>query len=337
MYLPVFKAFTSARYYFQIGDTRKAVTLYIEILTSESVSKHDTNRALYELSQVYLSTGLLGRALDTALELLNRKPNQNQVLLNVLKIFSQNFFEPEKLMSILDIYKGIPDIILKRTISHSLCRISEIFLKKNDVNQAIEYARLGVKWDRTSGRALTLLWETTSKHFLQKNKDDEKLIWISFATDLEAIVQINITSKISPAAFANYLSTLIHNLVYLPNSLDNYKEIELEFKSSFIWEKISETLQKKLLESIFYAIILIRKTFHSNNFENSQIFEDILFIISNGNHKNMLNFLNYYEKFENYLLLGFFAHQCRQCQTVFADFSWECSSCGLEESLFPVT
>lgn len=334
-YIHVFEAFTAARYYFQMGDTRKAVSLYIEILTSEQVSKQDTNRALYELSQVYSHTGLYDRAFDTAFELLNRKPHQSQVLLHLLKICAQNFV-PDKLNLALNTYKGIPEAGLRRFISHSVCKISTAFLEKKEMAKAIDYARLAVKWDRTSGRALILLWETTSRQFWQKNIHDKKINWLSFAADLEARNQISLSSKISPAAGAEYLSTLIEHLYNLPNCIENYKEVEKEFKATFNWDKFPMQTQKKLLESILYAVLLLQKKNNLTSLYTERKFVEIISLIVNNQQDKILGFLNYNKKHESYLFLGILAHQCSQCQTLSPNFTWQCANCGLEESLFPV-
>jgi len=330
----VFEAFTAARYYFQMGDTRKAVSLYVEILTSERVSKQDTNRALFELSQVYFFIGLYGRAFDTAYELLNRKPQQSQVLSHLLKICAQNFAQ-DKLNLVLNLYKGVPDASLRRSIAHSVCRLSELFLEKKEMTKAIDYSRLAVKWDRASGRALILLWETTSKQFWQKNLEDKKIKWLSFAADLEARTQISLNSKVSSAAGAEYLSILLEYLFSLPNSIENYGEIEKEFKATFNWEKLALPVQKKLMESIFYAVILLQKKLAVNSFGAEQKFIQILSLVTNNQQDKILEFLNYNKKYESYLLFGSLAHQCFQCHSLVSEFSWQCSNCGLEESLFP--
>ncbi|MES2614355.1 MAG: hypothetical protein V4591_02960 [Bdellovibrionota bacterium] len=334
-YIHVFEAFTAARYYFQMGDTRKSVSLYVEILTSERVSKQDTNRALFELSQVYTFIGLHSRAFDTAFELLNRKPQHNQVLTHLLTICSKNFL-PDKLNLVLNIYKGVPDAPLRRSIAHAVCRISEIFIEKKDLAKAIDYSRLSVKWDRTSGRALIMLWETTSKQFWQKNIEDKKIKWLSFAADLEARTQISLNSKISSAAGAEYLSTLIEFLLNLKDSLENYAEVQKEFKSTFSWEKLPLQGQKKLMESIFYAVILLQKRYAVNSLSAEPKFVEILSIITNNQQDSYLEFLNYNKKYEPFMLLGSLTHQCSQCNSLFAQFSWNCKNCLLEESLFPV-
>lgn len=333
--LHVFEAFTAARYYFQIGDTRKAVSLYVEILTSESVSKQDTNRALFELSQVYSFIGLYSRAYDTAFELLNRKSDHSQVLMHLLKICAQNF-TPDKINVVLNLYKGIPDDNLRRSISHALCRISEMYLERKDLQNAIEFSRLGVKWDRTSGRALITLWETTSRQFWQKNSLDKKIQWLSFAADLEARVQISQSSKISSAAGAEYLASLMENLLNLQNSLENYYEIEKEFKATFNWAKLSVHAQKKLMESIFYAVLLVHKRQSVNLLGPEKKFVEILSVVTNYQCSSILEFIHYNKKYEPYLLLGAFAHQCSQCRSLAQSFAWVCSTCSLEESLFPI-
>ena len=335
LYLPVFKAFTSARYFFQVGDSRRAIALYIEILTSVQISKQDTNRALFELSQVYSSIGLHSRAFDTAFELLNRKPHKNAVLTHLLKLCSQ-FFDANKLNMVISVYKGLPDAPLRCCLSHSLCEIADVYLQKNELTKAIDYSRMAVKWDRTSGRALISLWETTSRQFWEKNRSNKKMVWLSFATDLDARMQILINSPISAAAGANYLASLIETLFALPESESCFRDVENEFKSTFDWQKFSFVEQNLLGESLFYALVILQRSGALVRFREQHNFIEILSAILNQQIEKILKFIEYQKNHESYLFLGVLAHQCQKCRTFFPEFSWQCTHCGLEESLFPV-
>lgn len=96
------EAFVIARHHLQEGRPRESVRIYLDILGHEQVSTQQTNRALFELSQVYAELGLQSRALDTGLELLHRKPDDGRVFTYLLDLCTR--------YGILDRVKGLLSI-----------------------------------------------------------------------------------------------------------------------------------------------------------------------------------------------------------------------------------
>ena len=85
--------FVAARYAVQESAYREAVALYLQILGSESVSRVHTNKAMFELSQVYALSSLPLKAFETGVELLHRKPAHTDLFRFLLHQLKDNFDE----------------------------------------------------------------------------------------------------------------------------------------------------------------------------------------------------------------------------------------------------
>ncbi|KAB8029716.1 tetratricopeptide repeat protein [Fluviispira multicolorata] len=319
--------FVIARNSFQIGNARKSIQIYIDILTNENVSKIETNRALFELSQVYSSIGLFMRAFDTAIELFYRKPKQTEILTHILEICSQGYF-PDKLNTALSIYKGSPDDQLRISIAHALCKIGEIHFDKKNATQAQEWARTAVGWIRTSGRALILLWQATSQELWQRIENDPKLMWTALATDLDALVHIFKTTKTSPAAAAPFLAKILTQMGNQQGIIENYAIIQNEFLRALKREKFDENIQKSLWASIFHATLLIQE---SPELKKSKFLCDVIAILVEDH--NCFKFIINQSKAAQ---IGYTSHQCENCNAFFPSFVWKCTKCATEETLKPI-
>ncbi|BBH53934.1 tetratricopeptide repeat protein [Fluviispira sanaruensis] len=321
------QSFVLARNYFQIGNARTAIQLYIDILTNENVSKIETNRALFELSQVYASIGLYMRAFDTAIELFYRKPKNSEILIHILNICAKGYF-PEKLNSALNIYKGSPDKGLRLSIAHALCKIGEIYFEKKNLNQAQELARRAIGWERTSGRALILLWQATSQELWQRIDNDPKLMWTALATDLDALLHIFKSTTASHVASAPFLSKILNKMSAQQGITENYAILQKEFLQTFRPEKFDENIQKSLWASIFHATLLIQETPELNK---SKFLCDVVAILVDNNES-----FEYITTQSKAAQIGYTSHQCEKCNAFFPTFVWKCTNCDTEETLRPM-
>ena len=319
------EVFVLARNYFQIGNVRESIRIYIEILTNENVSKQETNRALFELSQVYASIGLQVRAFDTAIELFRRVPNNAEVLEHILKVCSTGFF-PEKLYTALSIYKGSRDARLKLNVAHSFCKIGEMHLHENEkLEKAIELARTALRWERKSARAMMLLWQTTSHELWQKISHDPEMMWTALATDLEALIEIYKNTNISPAAGARYLSIIIAKISDEKEAIESYAIVQNEFKRVLNKDKIDLNTQKYLWASIFHAALLIQ---NSPELKKSRFLSDVLAIL--GERQSYFDFVFRQDEAAK---IGYSSHHCGKCNSFFSSFAWKCLHCNAEETL----
>lgn len=305
----VAEAFVLARNYFQIGNARDSIKIYIDILTHESVSKQETQRALYELSQIYASIGLKARAFDTAIELFRRKPKNAEVLEHILNVCSSGFF-PDKLTTALEIYKGSPDSSLRLSIAHALCKIGEVqLIEKKKIEESIELARTAVRWERSSGRAMILLWQATSHELWQKVENDPKMMWAALAADLEALIQIYKNTNVSPAAGASYLSKIIVKMSEEKEVVESYAVVRDEFSRVLNQDKIDLNTQKNLWASIFHAALLIQQ---SPELKKGRFLPDVLAIL--GENQSYFDFI---AKQEEAARIGYSSHYCEKCSSFF--------------------
>lgn len=332
IHLKMIEAFVMARYFFETGQTRLAIQTYLEILGSENVSKQETNRVLFELSQVYFSMGLLDRAFDTGFELLNRKPMIPEVLLHLLDVCQKGKFQ-DKFTLVLNTYHGPINPMLRKSVSYHLSQIGENALLEKEFQKAIDFARLSANWNRTSAKSLVLLWQATSQIFWKKNATDAQLMWVAIAADLDARAQIYSKTKISPAAGAEYLCRLIQSLCKSDQVMESFPIVQKEFQKILEWKKLDPEVEKKLLESIFYAIILIQDR---QEVSMKRSFSDVVSILTNEKKHLFYSDMFFSKSPSKSEALGFFAHECGRCRSQFVSFLWKCPECAADESLAPI-
>ncbi len=326
--IKISEAFVLARNFFQIGNSKEAINLYIEIITNETVSKQETNRALFELSQVYASLRLYLRAFDTGFELFRRAPNNIQVFEHLLFVCSSGHL-PEKLLATLNIIRVAPDQKLRLQIAHALCKIGEMQLLDNDkVEKTIELARSALRWENKSARAMVLLWQTTSREFWTKTSADMQAKWTALATDLEAVIEIYKDTHISPAAVATYLAEIILNMGKEKDVTQSYVIVQSEFRQVIKKDKLEINIQKFLWASIFHASLLIEK---SAEFQKSKYLNDVLAILGE-NQGYLASIIQLSEAAK----IGYLSHSCERCGAFFSSFAWKCLQCSAEETLKPI-
>ncbi len=337
----IYEAFSAARYFFHIGQTRKSVSLYVEILTHEKVSTQETNRALYELAQVYEQMGLHQRAYETVLELLNRKPSDVNVFKLLLTQCVLNF-DIERLKEVLGIFKGHVDQNIRRLISHGICSLTLKRKSFDDLSLPIEEARLAVKWDRTSLRALELLWMFTSRQFWKRNENNPKMIWLSLATDLDAIVQINTVNKISCAIGSGYLAEVLEKLFFDDSLFFHFEAVKSEFFKAFSYAKINSVVQKKFFQCLLYSLVLVIYSFHQkipSVEERTQKCSRLFFFFFFLKHEKIpphIFQLSGDIKGLPCFVTGILAHHCTVCLTEHSSFQWNCVHCGATETHMPI-
>lgn len=326
--IKISEAFVLARNFYQIGNSKEAINIYLEILTNESVSKQETNRALFELSQVYAALGLYLRAFDTGLELFRRTPNNFQVFTHLLFVCTAGFL-PEKLLAILNIISSPPDHKLRLQIAHSLCQIGEIQLLDNDTSEkTIGLARTALRWENKSARAMILLWQVSSLEFWKQNSSDMKVKWAAFTTDLEALVEIYKDTQVSPAAVAKYLAQIILKMGQDPDVTQSYVIVQNESRFFLDKDKLEINIQKFLWASIFHATLLIEK---SAEFQHSKYVNDVLAILGENQ-----NYLASVTQLSAAAKIGYLSHSCARCGAFFSSFAWKCLQCNAEETLKPI-
>ncbi|MGY3805415.1 tetratricopeptide repeat protein [Pigmentibacter ruber] len=326
--IKISEAFVLARNFFQIGNSKEAINIYIEILTNESVSKQETNRALFELSQVYASLGLYLRSFDTAYELFKRNSNNLQVFEHLLYVCTSGHL-PDKLLNILNSIQIQSDSKVRLQIAHAICKIAEGQLPEKDkVEKTVDLARTALRWDGQSARAMILLWQATTQDFWTNSSADMKTKWMAFAAVLDALNDIYKISKISPAAVAKYLAEIILKMSQEREVLQSYVIVQNEFKSVLRTDKLEINAQKFLWASIFHATLLLEK---SPEFQKSKYLDDVLAIL--GENKGYLASI---VQLSEAAKIGYLSHSCARCGAFFSSFAWKCLQCNTEETLKPI-
>ena len=153
--------FVAARYAVQENAFREAAALYLQILGSEKVSRAETNKAMFELTQVYALSGLTEKAVETGLELLHRKPAHSEIFKFLLSVCSVSP-DARMLMDILETYSGPKSGELAREVTHFLSSAARKFLLLGQQREAADLAKQAVRWSPSTLEAKLVLIEATS-------------------------------------------------------------------------------------------------------------------------------------------------------------------------------
>jgi hypothetical protein len=181
--------FVAARYAVQENALRDAANLYLQILGSEKVSRVQTNKAMFELTQVYSMSGLAEKAIETGLELLHRKPAQSEVFRLLLTLC---FERPDfaALMKVLETYTGPKSGELAREVSHTLSAFAMQLLKAGAQQDAVALAKIAVRWSPSSLEPKLALVDVTSVvHQLSGEYPADQLV-LGFCVDLAELVRL---------------------------------------------------------------------------------------------------------------------------------------------------
>ena len=332
-YIP--EAFVLARGAFQEGKPRESVKIYLDILGKEQVSKEQTNRALFELAQVYREIGLHSRALDTASELLHRKPDNAAVFSFLLEVSAKNLAF-DKLKTIIELYRGAVSDPLRMRIAHALCSFGERLLQNGKEAAALTEVRAALRWQVLSGRAKILLWRITSEDLWKKSGQNTRSLWSALAADLEARFQIQRETHVSPAAGADHLSKLLAfmSATHAPRSI--FFTMQREFLRLSGLEKMNPEQVENFERIVFYAFVeLVR----DRRFMHDQSLFEVLECLTSGPLLGLAQNLRESSELEKLrfvvLNTAVSAHRCSACGSFHAQFEWVCRTCGALETLGP--
>ncbi len=320
--------FVAARYAVQESAYREAVALYLQILGSESVSRVQTNKAMFELSQVYALSSLPLKAFETGVELLHRKPAHTDLFRFLLHQLKDNFDE-ERLEQLVKVYAGPSSADLSREVSHMLASASSkcLVTRSESARQsAIRFAKLAVRWSPTAiepkialVQATSLLWST------EKDRPADQL-FIGFCVDMtELALMRRQFPQLSPLSVETFLEAWVSELAKFGTELENsIQKMKAEILAVFKIEKRAQSSSPVYdLSFVWTVFSRLKKRAASRN----QV---------NGTFPNPLSWEKQLQEllgWENLDDRNCEVHQCSQCGEVQREFSWQCKSCNSWESL----
>lgn len=330
------QAFVLARNFFQQGQAREAIRVYLEILGSEQVSKQQTNRALFELSQVYMHIGLQARAFETALELLHRKPEHAGVLNHLLELCMLPQFL-DRVRTVVQIYRGNTSDELRTKIAHVLAQWAEHQKSEGKEREALESARQAVRWQMLSSRAKILLWQITSEDLWHKCGTDSLALWNALAADLEARWRIGQETDVSPSAGAKHLGKCLAHLSVANAPNEAFAQIREEFERNSGRLKLSPHHQRDFEWIIVLAALEVLSDPH---LRQDAALQGIVKILAPHVWPGVVPFVvaapDPGALWTGVLQTAFLSHKCKNCLSLHSHFRWKCVHCGALESLHPV-
>jgi lipopolysaccharide biosynthesis regulator YciM len=317
--------FVSARYAVQEKSMREAAALYLQILGSEKVTRVQTNKAMFELVQVYAASGLTAKALETGLELLHRKPTHTDVFKLLLEMASAKG-EESHLENLVKIYSGAVSGELAREVAHLLSGSSLRLMRQNDVeshNTAVRLAKLAVRWCPNAIEPKLTLVEATSVLWRVSEDRPVDQWFMGFCVDLlEAARLRRANPNLSPFAYAPLLKAWSAKLQSQGQELDTaVQRMRAEIQAQMQLEHSAEpglaTADYDFAWTVFDA--LRREASPQNPMAMPSWEARLRTLLKASERPKTLNFL----------------HACTSCAQLQRDFSWRCSGCKRWETLQP--
>jgi lipopolysaccharide biosynthesis regulator YciM len=317
--------FVSARYAVQEKSLREAAALYLQILGSEKVTRVQTNKAMFELAQVYAASGLTGKALETGLELLHRKPAHTDVFKLLLELASIKG-EEAQLENLVKIYSGPVSGDLAREVAHLLSESSLRLMRQNEVDshqQAVRLAKLAVRWCPNAIEPKLTLVEATSVLWRVSEERPADQWFMGFCVDLVEAARLRRTnSHLSPFAFAPLLRAWNAKLEAQGQELEAaVQRMRAEIQAQMQLDRSSEQgVATADYEFVWTVLDTLRRESSPESLSQVPAWEvRMRSLLQVSERPKVLNFL----------------HSCATCAQLQRDFSWRCSSCKRWETLQP--
>ena len=137
------------------GEVDRAIRIHQNLIARPSLSVSQRNTALYELARDYCGAGLLDRAENLFLELVN-DPEFTQRALTQLRDIYQQEKEWEKAIEMAERLAYVDSVPFGPTIAHYYCELAEEALQRADRDKALRLVKKAHSADRQSVRASLL-------------------------------------------------------------------------------------------------------------------------------------------------------------------------------------
>ena len=144
--------FTLASLFLKRGEVDRAIRIHQNLIARPMLSRHDRNRALYELAQDYMRAGLLDRAENLFSELIDDTVYGRQSRRQLLDVYQQEK-EWEKAILIARRLDGIKGQALAPVLAHFFCEQAEEALARGDSTLAMKLVKRALSEDGDSVRA----------------------------------------------------------------------------------------------------------------------------------------------------------------------------------------
>lgn len=320
--------FVAARYAVQEMAYREAVSLYLRILGSELVSKVQTNRAMFELSQVYALSGLPMKAFETGVELLHRKPTHTDVFRFLLRTLADEFDE-EKLDRVVKVYAGPTSAELSREVSHILATASQRELSRGSDSArqaAVRLAKLAVRWSPSALEPKIALVQATSVLWTDKKDRPIDQMLVGFCVDLTELALMRRNQpKLSPSSVESFIAAWVNELNASGGMLsETIVKMRSEILSIFkVDPRVGSVSPVFDLSFVWTVVSNLRKKTMPVVATSAESGEDPSW---DGTLRELLGLPEPTQDQEQ-------IHVCSSCLEVRRTFSWQCSSCKSWETL----
>ena len=322
------QSFFTARYLASENNTREAIRLYANLLSSSTISKHQTHSALFEMAQCYFSLGLFSKSLEIATELSARLRTNPQIFCLALQsAFQVNHWK--SFQQLVNQYSGPRTQELRGFVSK---KIVEFWSRPSNLSSRQSGDQLSalnraVQWDDDNLQARVLLWQFTSQSTWDNSPGDPIVLSGLFFEDFFAFSSLQHDTNLSPYAVASSTSSRLLRLAEAnPSKIqisrakrEFYRSNEKDLAELFESSEQSQLSFERFLESALASVPPVSAA------KGSQALKSLVPNLLQDFPNTRMEFL--LESLSNSLSPTLPLHLCHQCKGWFLSHAWTCPGC----------
>lgn len=300
------------------GEVDRAIRIHQNLIARPNLDKIYREQSLYELGQDYLSAGVLDRAEQVFLDILNVKAFAIPALQALLDIYQQEK-EWENSIRIAKKLESATKKSMRSVIAHYYCELAELAITKNQIEQANKHLMEALSQDQRSVRA----------SLLQARLDMDKKDYKSALRQLRKIKQQNsdyLAEAIEPIATCyEELQEESKLLTYLMQLLESHPHIPAVLI-------LSDRIRKRKGDKVAakYVADYVRRY---PSIQGLDLFINLYMSSAEGRARDDLQILqNLMQK----LLSDKPDYQCVSCGFSGKSLHWQCPGCKQWSSVKPV-
>lgn len=292
------------------GEIDRATRIHQNLIARPNLTDEQRLHAIYELAQDYDKAGLLDRAENLYLELLESSSYRNQAIEGLCSIY-QKEKEWRQAIDVMRLYRRGERPQFAHRVSHYWCELAQEAIDLEQFEDAKKYLRSAVSEDRSSLRAVLL-----KGRVCYQEGDFQKAIklWHSIAATNPRLSELFVAEMISSYQKLN-------DQVGLKKYLSDLSSVPKDFESFNVWQAaLIEVLGEEKAIERFFTHIYDNNLTHSASDYLLNILDDQK--LSSKHQKTLLKNILNREKLNN------IEYTCLVCGFDTKAMHWHCPNCG---------
>jgi len=171
----------------QRGEVQRAIKIHQNLIARPSLTHEQRNLALLQLARDYLAAGLVDRAEELFLKLID-EPDHRQVALSQLIIIYEQTKEWEQAISIGNKLKRMGDVKIERKVAHFYCALATSPTMLNEPKKRLTSLKKALQHDKLCVRASIMLADL----HIELGEHKKAIVWLEHVMiqDVDFVTEI---------------------------------------------------------------------------------------------------------------------------------------------------